>query len=81
MRPVVTHTFHTQPQNRLIYNRRTTVSAQTERLYLVHILPFLQVFHVQHMADYLEEFLKARREDEMRRILRRDKNYDASTEL
>lgn len=28
--------------------------------YLVSILPLLQVFHVQHVADYLEEFLRWR---------------------
>lgn len=26
-------------------------------LYLMSVLPFLHIFHVQHMADYLEEFL------------------------
>lgn len=77
MWPMVTPTFtHNLPQNEVIYNRRKNISVakarhkfRTERLYLVHVLPFLYIFHVQHMADYLEEFLNRRGKDEMRRIL------------
>lgn len=35
------------------------------KLYLVSVLPFLYIFHVQHVADYLEEFLDTRRSTQL----------------
>lgn len=38
----------------------THIHAHTEAFYLVSVLPFLYILHVQHVADYLEEFLDTR---------------------